>query len=97
MPEIKTDMSALEFLQESRRMSLEDVDSFTEFLSLSKCGEEAPAVKVAYMLDWCSKHPKSSGKTRVQDFLEKYPQHNAEWMVLRKYVANNWGIQKSVP
>lgn len=73
MPEIKVDMSAMEFLQESQRMSIEDPDSFLEFVSLSKHGEEAPAAKVAYMMDWCSKHPKRRGKTRMHDFFEKYP------------------------
>lgn len=73
MPEIKVDMSAMEFLQESQRMSIEDPDSFLEFVSLSKHGEEAPAAKVAYMMDWCDKHPKRRGKTRMHDFFEKYP------------------------
>ena len=73
MPEIRVDMSALEFLKESQRMSIEDTDSFLEFVSLSKYGEEAPAAKVAYMMDWCDKHPKRCGKTRMHDFFEKYP------------------------
>ena len=73
MPEIRVDMSALEFLQESQRMSIEDTDSFLEFVSLSKYGEEAPAAKVAYMMDWRDKHPKRRGKTRMYDFFEKYP------------------------
>lgn len=73
MPEIKVDMSALEFLQESQRMSVEDTDSFLEFVGLARYGEEAHAAKVAYLMDWCGKHPKRCGKTRMHDFFEKYP------------------------
>lgn len=58
-------MDAVEFLKEKNRMMRTDSEAYNEI-------KDIPTVQavVAYVEDWSHKHPR---KTRMQDFLEKYP------------------------
>lgn len=58
-------MDAVEFLKEKNRMMLTDSESYKELKNM-------PTVQcvVAYVSNWSIEHPK---KTRLQEFLEKYP------------------------
>lgn len=58
-------MDAVEFLKEKNRMMRTDSEAYDEI-------KDIPTVQavVAYVEYWSQKHPR---KTRLQDFLEKYP------------------------
>lgn len=58
-------MDAVEFLKESDRMMEQDEVAFYEANELSDYSQYAAAVE-----QWSKEHPL---KTRLQDFLEKYP------------------------
>lgn len=62
------DVTALEFLKERIRMCSEDTKAFYKLEHLG-----TPEQMIEFIIDWSINHPK---KTRLQDFLEKYP--NAE-------------------
>ena len=59
-------MDAVKFLQEKKRMQLEDQRFYIEFLKSDFTYEE----RVKAVENWSKEHPI---KTRLQDFLEKYP------------------------
>lgn len=73
MPEINLDMSALDLLNEIKRMQEEDPSSFDELNDLCKSEKDSNVIKVMYVMNWSKRHSKRTGKTRIQDFLEKYP------------------------
>lgn len=58
-------MDALEFLNEEERMSKIDPKAYNKLAKIFKNVEV-----VAYVENWSKAHPK---KTRMQDFLEKFP------------------------
>lgn len=58
-------MDAVEFFKELERMSLDDNEGFNELGFITKIEDRVKFVEV-----WSTNHQK---KTRLQDFLEKYP------------------------
>lgn len=75
-------MDALEFLNEEERMSKIDPKAYNKLAKFFKNAEV-----VAYVENWSKAHPR---KTRLQDFLEKYPKAILEDSGIPKGTCCRW-------
>lgn len=64
-------MEAVEFLKEKNRMMIKDVNSYNELKNIPT-NEEV----VKFVEQWSKEHHR---KTRLHDFLEKYPKSKIEY------------------